>query len=51
MAEFATVAKTSKSLRCPSSGRAEPDPCIASAEFLENGDGRIVVLVSDPSTG
>jgi hypothetical protein len=41
----------SKSLRCPASGRAEPDPCIASAEFLENGDGRIVVLVSDPSTG
>ena len=40
-----------KSLRCPPSGRAEPDPCIASAEFLENGDGRIVVLVSDPSTG
>ena len=41
----------SKSLRCPASGRAEPDPCIASAEFLENGDGRIVVLASDPSTG
>ena len=40
----------SKSLRCPSSGRAEPDPCIASAEFLDNGDGRIVVLTSDPST-
>jgi hypothetical protein len=41
----------SKSLRCPASGRAEPDPCIASAAFLENGDGRIVVLASDPSTG
>ena len=41
----------SKSLQCPASRRAEPDPCIASAEFLENGDGRIVVLVSDPSTG
>lgn len=40
-----------KWLRCPPSGRAEPDPCIASAEFLENGDGRIVVLVSEPSTG
>lgn len=42
---------SSKDLRCPASGRAEPDPCIASAEFLDNGDGRIVVLVSDPSTG
>ena len=40
-----------KSLMCPASGRAEPDPCFASAEFLENGDGRIVVLASDPSTG
>ena len=40
-----------KSLMCPPSGHAEPDPCIASAEFLENGDGRIVVLTSDPSTG
>ncbi|MET1010619.1 MAG: hypothetical protein ABWY96_11265 [Gaiellaceae bacterium] len=38
-------------LTCPASGRAEPDPCIASAEFLDNGDGRIVVLASDPSTG
>jgi hypothetical protein len=38
-------------LRCPASGRAQPDPCIAAAEFLENGDGRIVVLASDPSTG
>jgi hypothetical protein len=45
------VLGTEKPLRCPASGRAEPDPCIASAEFLENGDGRIVVLVSDPSTG
>jgi hypothetical protein len=42
---------TEKPLRCPASGRAEPDPCIASAEFVDNGDGRIVVLVSDPSTG
>ena len=41
----------SKSLRCPASGRSEPDPCIASAGFLDNGDGRIVVLASDPSTG
>jgi hypothetical protein len=39
-----------KSLRCAPIGRAEPDPCIASAEFLENGDARIVVLASDPST-
>jgi hypothetical protein len=45
------VLGASKSLRCPASGRSEPDPCIASAEFLENGDGRIVVLASDPSTG
>ena len=40
-----------KSSMCPPSGRAEPDPCIASAEFLENGDGQLVVLASDPSTG
>ena len=45
------VLGTETPLRCPASGRAEPDPCIVSAEFLENGDGRIVVLVSDPSTG
>jgi hypothetical protein len=32
-------------------GRAEPDPCIAAREFLKNGDGRIVVLASDPATG
>jgi hypothetical protein len=32
-------------------GLAEPDPCIATREFLENGDGRIVVLASDPATG
>jgi hypothetical protein len=44
------VLGTEKPLRCPASGRAEPDPCIAAADFLENGDGRIVVLVSDPST-
>jgi hypothetical protein len=41
----------STSSMCPSDGRAEPDPCIATAEFLENGDGRIVVLASDPSSG
>jgi hypothetical protein len=42
---------SSKDLWCPASGRAEPDPCFASAGFLDNGDGRIVVLASDPSTG
>jgi hypothetical protein len=31
--------------------RAEPDPCIASAEFLENGDGRLVILASDAASG
>ena len=40
----------SKSLQCRADGRADPDPCIASAEFLDNGDGRIVVLSSNPST-
>jgi hypothetical protein len=30
--------------------RAEPDPCVASAEFLDNGDARIVVLASNPAT-
>lgn len=45
------VLGTGDSPTCPASGRAEPDPCIASAEFLENGDGRIVVLASDPATG
>jgi hypothetical protein len=33
-----------------SDGRADPDPCITSREFLENGDGRIVVLASEPAT-
>ena len=33
-----------------SDGRADPDPCIASRGFLENGDGRIVVLASEPAT-
>jgi hypothetical protein len=32
-------------------GRAEPDPCMAASKFLENGDGRIVVLASDPVNG
>jgi hypothetical protein len=35
---------------CESTGRAEPDPCFASREFLENGDGRIVVLTANPAT-
>lgn len=31
-------------------GSAEPDPCIASREFLDNGDARIVVRASNPAT-
>jgi hypothetical protein len=34
-----------------SGGRAVPDPCIASQEFLANGDGRVVVLTSNPASG
>jgi hypothetical protein len=31
-------------------GQADPDPCIESRDFLDDGRGQIVVLASNPST-